>query len=162
MADAYPQAIFYDSKTTVFDWDAQWREATAEILARYDADPDRDAFLDRWRQGMAGYFLSAAFIEYRDLDPCITDALRDAYHHFGLDGDAEADVEVYREKYDEVRPFPEASEALRRQQAHTDVISNVESRYLDMMVEELDGVEPDLVATMEDAGSIKPSPYAYR
>lgn len=164
MTDAYPQAIFYDSKTTVFDWDAQWREATAEILARYDADPDRDAFLDRWRRHMAGYFLSAAFIEYRDLDPCITDALRDTFAHYGIDGDAEADVEVYRGKYDEVEPFPEASAALRRQQAHTAVIvfSNVESRYLDMMVDKLDGVEPDFVGTMEDAGVIKPSPYAYR
>lgn len=159
----YPQAVFYDSKTTIFDWDAQWREATAAILAQYDATPPEDAFLDRWRTGMAGYFLTAAFTEYRDLDPCIAQALGDAFDHYGIDGDVEADVERYREKYDAVQPFEEASAALARQQDHTDVIvfSNVESRYLDMMVEKLDA-EPDFVGTMEDAGAIKPSPYAYR
>lgn len=162
MAEDYPRAIFYDSKTTIFDWDAQWLDAAAEILDRYDAAVDPEPFRDRWIRSMSGHFLRAAFYEYRDLDPCVEEALGDAFAHFGIEGDP-ADVEAFTRRYDEVQPFPEADEALARQQEHTDVIvfSNVESRYLDMMVEKL-AVEPDFVGTMEDAGAIKPSPYAYR
>jgi len=162
MADDYPQAIFYDSKTTIFDWEDQWIQATDAILDRYDADVDREAFRARWVKYMGGKFLSAAFTEYRDLDPCIREALVDAFDHFGIDGDPD-DVRHFVDAYDEVVPFPEASEALARQQEHAQVItfSNVETAYFQGMVDKLD-MEPDFVGTMEDAGSIKPSPYAYR
>ena len=162
MGDEYPKAIFYDSKTTIFDWMDQWTEASSEILDQYNANVDPVEFRDRWMEGMGGYFARAAFTEYRDLNSCIQEALVDTFNHYQIDGDA-GDVSYFVEKYDEVEPFPEASTALKRQQEYTDVItfSNVESRYLRMMVDKLD-VEPDFVGTMEDAGYIKPSPYAYR
>jgi len=162
MSDDYPQAIFYDSKTTIFDWEQQWETATTAILEKYDADVSREAFRTRWVKYMGGKFLSAGFTEYRDLDPCIREALVDTFDHFGIDGDAD-DADHFIDAYDEVEPFPEASEALARQQEHTDVItfSNVETEYFHMMVDKLE-MEPDFVGTMEDAGYIKPSPYAYR
>ena len=79
-----------------------------------------------------------------------------------IDGDPE-DYTHFTDLYDTVQPFDEASDALERQQQYAEVwtFSNVESRYLEMMVDKLD-MEPDYVGTMEDIEAIKPSPYAYR
>lgn len=161
-SNEYPKAIFYDSKTTIFDWYDQWMQATGRVLDKYDADVDRQEFRNRWGSYMSGYFHSAAFSEYRDLDPCIRDALVDTFNYYDIDGDPN-DMRYFTDLYDEVYPFEEASEALSRQQEFTEVwtFSNVERRYLDMMVDKLD-MEPDFVGTMEDAGYIKPNPYAYR
>ncbi|WP_436348386.1 HAD family hydrolase [Natronorubrum sp. FCH18a] len=158
----YPKAIFYDSKTTIFDWHDQWMQAIDQILEEYSADVDRHAFRDRWASYMGGYFHRAAFSEYRDLNPCIRDGLVDTFNYYGIDGDP-SDMSYFTDLYEEVYPFEEASEALAKQQEYTEVwtFSNVESEYLDMMVDKLD-MEPDFVGTMEDAGHIKPSPNAYR
>lgn len=158
----YPKAIFYDSKTTIFDWHDQWMQAVDRILEKYDVDVDRRAFHDRWMTSMRGYFHTAAFMEYRDLNSSIEEGLVDTFDHFGIDGDLD-DVSYYTDRYDEVYPFEEASDALARQQEFTEVwtFSNVERRYLEMMVDKLE-MEPDFVGTMEDAGYMKPSPYAYR
>lgn len=158
----YPKAIFYDSKTTIFDWMDQWYQASERIVEKYAIDTTPDAFRSRWLRHMAGYFLRAAFYEYRNLDPCIRDGLEDAFNHFGVDGDLN-DIRYFTDLYDEVYPFEEADDALARQQEYTEVwtFSNVEREYLDMMVDKLD-MEPDYVGTMEDAGFIKPNPNAYR
>lgn len=158
----YPKAIFYDSKTTIFDWMDQWQEAVDRIIGKYDADVSTAEFRERWAAGMGGYFHRAAFSEYRDLDPCIRDGLIDTFNAFDIDGDPD-DMQFFTDLYDDVYPFEEADEALAKQQEYTEVwtFSNVESRYLDMMVDKL-SVEPDFVGTMEDAGYIKPNPYAYR
>ena len=160
--DSYPKAIFYDSKTTIFDWMDQWTMAVKQIIEKYEADVPVNAFRDRWLRHMSGNFLRAAFYEYRDLDPCIRDALEDTFDHFRIDGDPD-DMQYFTDLYDEVYPFEEADKALAKQQEYTEVwtFSNVESRYLDMMVDKLE-IEPDFVGTMEDAGFIKPSPNAYR
>jgi len=160
--DDYPKAIFYDSKTTIFDWDDQWNRAASELVDKYDADVDPAEFRSHWGKYMAGYFLTAAFGEYRDLNPCIRDALVDTFNRYGIDGDPE-DYTHFTDLYDTVQPFDEASDALERQQQYAEVwtFSNVESRYLEMMVDKLD-MEPDYVGTMEDIEAIKPSPYAYR
>ncbi len=160
--DTYPKAIFYDSKTTIFDWMDQWTQASERIVDKYDADVDPIEFRERWTTGMAGNFLRAAFYQYRDLDPCIRDGLKEAFRYYGIDGDPD-DMRFFTDLYDEVYPFEEADEALARQQEVTEVwtFSNVERRYLDMMVDKL-SIEPDFVGTMEDAGFIKPNPYAYR
>ena len=47
MTGRWPRAIFYDSKTTFFDWAWSWREAAERIAAKYRAT-DVDALFEDW------------------------------------------------------------------------------------------------------------------
>jgi len=63
----------------------------------------------------------------------------------------------------DVQPFPDSIPALNKQKEMTKILifSNVETRYLDMMVNKLGGFKPDFMGTMEQARASKPSPRAY-
>jgi 2-haloacid dehalogenase len=67
------------------------------------------------------------------------------------------------DQWDKVQPFPDAISALKEQKEMTKILifSNVETRYLDMMVSKMNGFTPDFIGTMEDIKGCKPSPRAY-
>ena len=47
MVGRWPRAIFYDSKTTLFDWAWSWREAAERIAAKHGLS-DVDGFYEDW------------------------------------------------------------------------------------------------------------------
>ena len=163
MTDAYPRAIFYDSKNTLFDWTGKWVEATEAILEKHDDPSDPNEVKLTWQRFLTGWQHRAAFGRYLDISDCLRGSLEDAMRFHDIDGDP-ADADAMIGAWDDVYPFPDTVDALTRQQEYTDIIifSNVESEYLRMMVDKMGGFEPDLLATMQDAGAIKPNPRAYQ
>lgn len=163
MLNSYPEAIFYDSKNTLFDWTGKWIEATEHILEKYGDSSDPETVKLTWQRFLTGWQHRAAFGRYRDISECLRGSLDDALKYHDIQGDS-SDADYMIEAWDDVYPFTDTVEALKRQQELTDVIifSNVESKYLRMMVDKMDGFEPDLLATMQDARAIKPNPRAYQ
>src|SRR5690606_7601282 len=60
----WPRAIFYDSKTTLFDWAWSWREAARAYIEKYGLDTSVDDFVERWVRNFEGYQRIAAFGQY--------------------------------------------------------------------------------------------------
>jgi 2-haloacid dehalogenase len=85
------------------------------------------------------------------------------FKHFGIAGSPE-DVRFMTDLWNEVQPFPDTVPALTRQKEIVKVFiySNVETEYLEMMVNKLVGFRPDFVGDMDKSQSCKPSPRAYR
>lgn len=163
MGDQYPQAIFYDSKNTLFDWSEVWTEASEKVLEDADSSVSPKEFKRTWHRFLIRAMLHTAFDDYHDFSNDIKESVNDALNYHGVDGNPEAANHMLN-SWDEVEPFPDTEEALKQQQEFTDVIifSNVETRYLQMMVDKFDDFEPDFFGTMETAQAIKPSPRAYR
>ena len=47
---AWPiSAIFYDSKTTLFDWSWTWKQAAARLVEKYQTRMTAQEFLEGWR-----------------------------------------------------------------------------------------------------------------
>ena len=159
----WPRAIFYDSKTTLFDWAWSWREAAQALAAKYRA-ADADAFFEDWVVMFEGFQRRAAFNRYRDLTHHIRDGLAYAYRLHGIRGAPDKDVEVYLELQSRVQPFPEVASALRAQQGlgvKVLIVSDVETRYIEGYASKLAGFKPDFVGSSEQARIHKPNPRLY-
>ena len=158
-----PKAIFYDSKNTLFDWTTQWTKASSNILKKYESKLDGSEFQKTWRHFMAAENHRTAFGEYREFTEALQDALVYAFKYHGIPGSPD-DVKIMLDLWDEVQPFPDVTAAeLNKQKEITKVLiySNVETKYLEMMVKKLGGFRPDLFLDMQKSRSLKPSPRAY-
>ena len=158
----WPKAIFYDSKNTLFDWSLVWVHASSNIVKHYESDVDGETFKGIWHKFLIAENHRIAFSEYRDFEYALQDSLVYTFKYFNIPGGPD-DVKFMLDLWDEVKPFPDTVPAFRKQQELTKVLifSNVETRYLDMMVNKMEGFMPDFVGTMEQARTCKPSPRAY-
>ena len=158
----WPKAIFYDSKNTLFDWSKLWIQASTNIAKKYESDVKGEAFKELWHRLLISENHRTAFSRYRDFTEALKDSLFYTFKYFNIPGSPE-DVKFMLDLWAEVQPFPDSVPALRKQQEMTKVLifSNVETRYLDMMVDKMEGFRPDFVGTMEQAKTCKPSPRAY-
>ncbi len=161
--DAWPKAIFYDSKNTLYDWSKLWVDASSNILRHYGSDVDGETFKALWHRLLISENHRTAFSKYRDFTEALKESLLYTCKYFNIPGGPE-DAKFMLDLWDKVQPFADTVPALTRQKELTKVLifSNVETRYLDMMVSKMDGFEPDFVGTMEQAGTCKPSPRAYQ
>ena len=158
----WPKAIFYDSKNTLFDWSTVWVKASSLIVERYKADLDAAKFKETWHKFLIAENHRIAFSEYKDFTYALQQSLIYTFKYFNIPGKPD-DVQVMLELWNEVKPFPDVVPALQKQKEMVKILifSNVETRYLEMMVNKLEGFEPDFVGTMEMARACKPSPRAY-
>jgi 2-haloalkanoic acid dehalogenase type II len=160
----WPRAIFYDSKTTLFDWAWSWREAAQRIVAKYGGGVDVDEFTEDWIVMFEGFQRRAAFTRYADLTNHIREGLRYAYRLHGIRGNPDEDVRIFLDLQERVEPFPEVLEELQRQRelgVKILIFSDVETKYIEMYVSKLRGFRPDFVGSTEQARVHKPNPRVY-
>lgn len=161
----WPRAIFYDSKTTLFDWAWSWRKAAEEIVAKYGGTSDVDAFFEDWIVLFEGFQRRAAFSRYADLTEHISRGLEYAYRLHGIRGVPADDVKIYSDLQDQVQPFPDVEEAFERQRAlgvKVIIFSDVETRFIQGYVNKLKRFKPDFVGSSEMARIHKPNPRVYQ
>ncbi|MCM8746804.1 HAD family hydrolase [Thermomicrobium sp. CFH 73360] len=162
----WPRAIFYDSKTTLFDWAWSWRTAARQYIDQYGLSLSVDDFVEQWVKSFEGFQRTAAFGKYTPITHVsIKNALAMTYRLLGIDGDAERDMEVFKALQYDVPLFPDTEEALTAQQAlgvKIIIYSDVESEYLETYVRKFQRFRPDFVGTTEQAGVHKPNPRTYR
>ncbi len=160
----WPRAIFYDSKTTLFNWAGSWQGAATRILAQY-GNPVSDAeFVETWVKTFEGMHRRAAFYRYAQVTDLVRDALMTAYRIHNIDGRPD-DVEHFLALQESVELFADTEEALSNQQklgVKVIIYSDVETRYLNMYVDKFRSFRADFVATTEEAGVAKPNPRTYR
>ena len=158
----WPKAVFYDSKTTLFDWNPVWIKASLNILNHYGSKIDSEEFMKTWMDIGLGVHHKAAFAEYRTFTDIMQEGLVKTLNYYGIPGRPD-DIKFLADLWDEVQPFPDTLPALIKQQEMTKILifSNVETEYLDMMVRKLHGFKPDFVGDMDQARAHKPSPRAY-
>jgi 2-haloalkanoic acid dehalogenase type II len=103
------------------------------------------------------------FEVYRKFTESLRVSLMYAFKYYGIPGSPD-DVRLMTDLWDDVQPFPDTAAALTRQKELTKIFiySNVETEYLDMMVNKLGGFRPDFLGDMDKSQSCKPSPRAYR
>lgn len=160
----WPRAIFYDSKTTLFDWAGSWRGAARELLAKHGASVDESAFVETWVRGFEGLHRRAAFYRYTAVTDLAREALLTAYKIHGIAGRPD-DIEVFLALQEKVPLFADTEEALTNQQklgCKVFIYSDVETKYLDMYVAKFKSFKPDFCGTTEQAGVAKPNPRTYR
>ena len=159
----WPKAVFYDSKNTLFAWDSIWIKACSNILKKYESNIDAEEFWRQWGKFITGENHKTAFGKYRKFTESLQVSLVYAFKFYGIAGSPD-DVRFMIELWDEVHPFPDVLPALTRQKEITKVLiySNVETEYLETMVNKLGGFRPDFLGDMDKSQSCKPSPRAYR
>jgi FMN phosphatase YigB (HAD superfamily) len=160
----WPRAVFYDSKTTLFDWGWSWREAAAQLVARYGAQTDPEDFLRTWVRNFEGLHRRAAFCRYTPVTEIARESLLNTYRMHSIDG-SPGDVDVFLALQEKVELFDDTEEALLAQQqlgVKILIYSDVETRYLDMYVGKFRSFKPDFVGTTEQAGVAKPNPRTYQ
>ena len=160
--NGWPKAIFYDSKNTLFDWSEAWIEASTNIVNHYESNVGGDEFKNLWHHLLISENHRTAFAAYRDFTKALKDSLFYTFKYYNIPGSAD-DIKYMLDLWDAVQPFPDTVPALKKQQEMAKVLifSNVETRYLDMMVDKMGGFNPDFFGTMEQAKTCKPSPRAY-
>ena len=161
----FPKAIFYDSKNTLWMWDDIWKDACRNLLKKYNSNIDPGEFWQMWAYMNTGENHRAAFGQFQTFTETLTKSLRLAMKVFGLPGDPAEDVKFMTERWIDVPPFPDTIAELTRQKELVKVLcySNVETEYLDMMVDKLgDDARPHFVGDMDKSQCSKPSPRAYR
>ena len=164
MIGRWPRAVFYDSKTTLFNWAGSWRGAASQILKKYGSQVAEQEFVDTWVKGFEGLHRRAAFYRYAQVTDLVRESLLNAYRLFGIQGSPD-DVEAFLALQEKVELFPDTEEALTNQQnlgVKVFIYSDVETKYLRMYVDKFQRFKPDFVATTEEAGVAKPNPRTYR
>jgi 2-haloalkanoic acid dehalogenase type II len=159
----WPRAIFYDSKTTLFDWAGAWNRAAASLLEKYAVDADRSAFVETWVRQFEGLHRRAAFFRYAQVTDLAREALMNTYRMFGIEG-REDDIGAFTSLQSQVELFDDTEEALQNQQdlgVRVFIYSDVETKYLDMYVAKFRRFRADFVGTTEQAGVAKPNPRTY-
>ncbi len=160
----WPRAIFYDSKTTLFDWAGAWNRAARTLLARHGAAVEPAAFVETWVRQFEALHRRAAFFRYTQVTELAREALMNAYRMHGIAGNP-GDVSAFTDLQSEVELFPDTEAALQNQQdlgVRVFIYSDVETRYLDMYVSKFKRFRADFVGTTEQAGVAKPNPRTYR
>lgn len=159
----WPRAIFYDSKTTLFDWAGAWQKAAAQLIKKHQASVGTQDFVEVWVKNFEGLHRRAAFYRYAQVADLAQESLMNTYRMFGIDGEP-SDVEAFLELQGEVELFDDTEEALTNQQqlgVKVFIYSDVETKYLDMYVSKFKQFKPDFCATTEQAGVAKPNPRTY-
>jgi len=159
----WPRAIFYDSKTTLFDWAGAWNRAAGTLLERHGADVDRAAFVETWVRQFEALHRRAAFYRYAQVTDLAREALGNAYRMFGIEG-GPGDIEAFTCLQGEVELFDDTEAALTNQQdlgVKVFIYSDVETKYLDMYVSKFERFKADFVATTEQSGIAKPNARTY-
>lgn len=159
----WPRAVFYDSKTTLFNWAWSWREAASQIVAKHGAPVAPQDFLETWVRMFEGLHRRAAFFRYTQVTDLVRESLAYACKLHGFAGSPD-DVELYLKLQQQVELFPDTEEALAKQQAlgvKIIIYSDVEAKYLRLYVSKFRQFKADFVATTEDAGVAKPNPRTY-
>lgn len=164
MIGRWPRAVFYDSKTTLFNWAGSWRGAASQLLEQYGASVGEQEFVQTWVRSFEGLHRRAAFFRYTQVTDIVRESLVNAYKLHDIPGKAD-DVDVFLSLQEKVELFPDTEEALSNQQelgAKVFIYSDVETKYLDMYVAKFKKFKPDFVGTTEQAGVAKPNPRTYR
>jgi 2-haloacid dehalogenase len=159
----WPRAIFYDSKTTLFDWGWSWAEAASRLVRKYGSTVETGAFIREWVRFFESHHRRTAFSQYRAVTQTIQEAMLDTYKHFDIEGSPD-DVSAYTELQNQVALFPETEQALQNQQdmgVKIIIYSDVESEFLDMYVDKFKKFKPDFVASTELPRIHKPNPRTY-
>ncbi len=158
----WPKAIFYDSKNTLFDWSTVWIEASQNIVKHYESKIDGEEFKMIWHKFLIMVNHRVAFGQYQDFTETLRESLIYTFRYLGIPGNPD-DVHFMIDLWDQVQPFPDTISALGRQKEMAKILifSNVEKRYLEMMVNKMGGFRPDFVGTMDEIRACKPSPRAY-
>ena len=145
----WPRAVFYDSKTTLFNWAGSWRGAAAQLLKKHDAKVPEQEFVETWVRNFEGLHRRAAFFRYTQVTDIVREALANAYKMHGIRGDAD-DVEAFLDLQAKVELFPDTEAALTNQQnlgVKVFIYSDVETKYLDMYVAKFKKFKADFVGT---------------
>jgi hypothetical protein len=90
----WPRAIFYDSKTALFNWAGSWRGAAAVLWKKHDAQVDEQAFVETWVRGFEGLHRRAAFFRYTQVTDLAREALGNAYRMHGIIGSPD-DIDAF-------------------------------------------------------------------
>jgi FMN phosphatase YigB (HAD superfamily) len=160
----WPRAVFYDSKTTLFNWAGSWRAAASQLLEKHGSSVGQQEFVETWVKGFEGLHRRAAFFRYTQVTDIVRESLLNAYRLFGIEG-APDDVEVFLALQEKVELFADTEEALQNQQdlgVKVFIYSDVETKYLRMYVDKFKSFKADFVGTTEEAGVAKPNPRTYR
>jgi 2-haloacid dehalogenase len=160
----WPRAIFYDSKTTLFNWAGSWRGAASQLLKKHGATVDEAAFVETWVRGFEGLHRRAAFFRYTQVTDLVREALNNAYQMHGITGRPD-DIQVFLALQAKVEPFEDTEAALTEQQQRgvkIFIYSDVETRYLEMYVAKFKAFKADFVGSTEQAGIAKPNPRTYQ
>lgn len=159
----WPRAVFYDSKTTLFDWGWSWAEAARRINEKYRTPVTDADFISTWVRFFESHHRRTAFSQYTPVTDTIREALVDTFNACDINGSAE-DVRFYTELQKDVGLFPETEQALQDQQdmgVKIFIYSDVEQEYLDMYVDKFREFKPDFVASTEQPRIHKPNPLTY-
>ena len=163
-ANKWPKAVFTDSKNTLWEWDPVWIRSCAGILEKYGSDMDPEQFWRVWIRWGVGENHRAAFAKYESFTETLELGLEKAFQITGIPGTRD-DVKFMTDLWGDVPPYPDTAPGLAKVQSMgvpVLIYSNVETEYLDMMVDKLEGFRPAFVGDMEKSHSRKPSPRAYR
>ena len=159
----WPRAIFYDSKTTLFDWAGAWQKAAGQLIEKRGAAVGVQDFVEVWVKNFESLHRRAAFYRYAQVSDLAQESLMNTYRMLGIDGSPD-DVEAFLALQGEVELFHDTEEALTNQQnlgVKVFIYSDVETRYLDMYVSKFKHFKPDFCSTTEEAGFAKPNPRTY-
>jgi len=160
----WPRAVFYDSKTTLFDWGWSWASAADALVKKYGSSVDTAKFRATWVRFFESHHRRTAFSQYTPVTATVTEAMLDTFSVFRLPGVAE-DVRAYTQLQKDVGLFAETEEALQAQQdlgVKILIYSDVEREYLDMYVSKFRKFRPDFVGSTEQPRFHKPNPLTYQ
>jgi 2-haloalkanoic acid dehalogenase type II len=159
----WPRAIFYDSKTTLFDWGWSWATAAATLVKKYGSTVETAKFTSNWVRFFESHHRRTAFSQYTPVTDTVKEALVDAFNTFRIPGSPD-DVRAYTDLQKEVGLFAETEEALTNQQSlgvKVFIYSDVEREYLDLYVSKFRRFKPDFVGSTEEPRIHKPNPLTY-
>jgi len=159
----WPRAIFYDSKTTLFDWGWSWAKAASTLVEKYGSTVDAGKFIRTWVRFFESHHRRTAFSQYTPVTETVLEALMDTYSAFRIAGSPD-DVRAYTDLQDKVGLFSDTEEALQNQQdlgVKVFIYSDVERKYLDMYVSKFKKFRADFVGSTEEPRIHKPNPLTY-
>jgi 2-haloalkanoic acid dehalogenase type II len=159
----WPRAVFYDSKTTLFDWGWSWATAAATLVKKYGSTVDTAKFTSNWVRFFESHHRRTAFSQYTPVTDTVKEALVDTFNTFRIPGSPD-DVRAYTELQKDVGLFAETEQALQDQQdmgVKVFIYSDVEREYLDLYVSKFRGFKADFVGSTEQPRIHKPNPLTY-
>lgn len=159
----WPRAVFYDSKTTLFDWGWSWATAAATLVRKYGSTVETAKFAQNWVRFFESHHRRTAFSQYTPVTQTVTEALMDTFNTFRIAGSPE-DVRAYTDLQKDVGLFAETEAALQEQQdmgVKVFIYSDVEREFLDMYVSKFRKFRADFVGSTEQPRIHKPNPLTY-
>ena len=128
----WPRAVFYDSKTTLFNWAGSWRSAASQLLKKYESAVSEQEFVETWVRGFEGLHRRAAFFRYTQVTDIVREALLNAYRMFGIRGTPN-DVDVFLDLQEKVELFSDTEAALQNQHRRFSVDRSIAHQlYIDL------------------------------